>query len=55
LNENSPNIVGIHLALADTLQSINIGGTKIVDRVAIRSGADGDALDALMSRLIVTS
>jgi ABC-type branched-subunit amino acid transport system substrate-binding protein len=52
LHEDSPYGAGILPALADALQSTGVGGAAIVDRVAVRSGADGDALDALLSRLM---
>lgn len=52
VHEDSPYGAGILPALADELQSTGVGGAAIVGRVAVRSGADGDALDALLSRLM---
>ncbi|KAM3244443.1 hypothetical protein ACQJBY_056025 [Aegilops geniculata] len=49
LHEDSPYGAGILPALADALQSVD--SAAIVDRVPVPSGADADALDAILYRL----
>uniref|UniRef100_A0ACD5YVA9 Uncharacterized protein n=1 Tax=Avena sativa TaxID=4498 RepID=A0ACD5YVA9_AVESA len=52
LHEDSPYGAGILPSLADALQITGVGGAAIVDRVAVRSGAENDALDAILYRLM---
>uniref|UniRef100_A0A453PUN1 Ionotropic glutamate receptor C-terminal domain-containing protein n=1 Tax=Aegilops tauschii subsp. strangulata TaxID=200361 RepID=A0A453PUN1_AEGTS len=51
LHEDSPYGAGILPALADALQSVHSAAIMVVDRVPVPSGADEDALDALLYRL----